>query len=60
MAAAAAAEHAGVPIDVPTLNVLRERWTDIQDDLIVKIDADYHVFDGRTFRAERWAAYLAG
>src|SRR5262249_4796643 len=34
MAAAAAMEHAGVPIDVPMLKVFRQRWTDIQDQLI--------------------------
>jgi DNA polymerase-1 len=59
MAAAAAMEHAGVPIDTATLDLLRERWTDIQDDLIAAIDGDYHVFEGRAFRTERWAAYLA-
>jgi DNA polymerase I len=59
MAAAAAMEHAGVPIDTATLDLLRERWTDIQDDLIAAIDGDYGVFEGRIFKAERWAAYLA-
>jgi DNA polymerase-1 len=34
MAAAAAMEWNGVPIDVSALTLLRERWTDIQDDLI--------------------------
>jgi hypothetical protein len=59
MAANAAIEYTGVPIDTVTLEPLREYWTDIQDDLIAAIDGDYHVFDGRTFKAERWAAYLA-
>jgi hypothetical protein len=58
MAAAAAMEFNGVPIDVPTLELLREHWTDIQDDLITTIDADYGVFEGRSFRAQRWAEYL--
>ena len=58
MAAAAAMEHAGVPIDMVTLGLLRERWTNIQDELIAAIDGEYHVFEGRTFTAERWAAYL--
>src|SRR5262249_49607774 len=48
MAAAAAMEFNGVPIDVPTLGLLRQHWTDIQDDLIATIDADYGVFDGRS------------
>jgi DNA polymerase-1 len=59
MAAAAAMEWHGTPIDVPTLTLLRENWEQIQDDLIAEIDADYGVFDGRTFKANRWAAYLA-
>ena len=49
--AAAAMEHAGTPIDVPMLELFRQRWTDIQDQLIAEIDADYDVFDGRTFKA---------
>jgi DNA polymerase I len=59
MKAAAAMESAGVPIDVPTLMLLRQNWEHIQADLIAAIDADYGVFDGRTFKAERWAQYLA-
>jgi hypothetical protein len=58
MAAAAQMEHNGVPIDVPTLHQLRQRWTDIQDELIARIDSDYGVFDGRTFKADRFAAWL--
>ena len=59
MAAAAAMEHNGTPIDVPTLELFRRHWTDIQDQLIAEIDANYGVFEGRTFRAERFAAWLA-
>ena len=59
MKAAAAMELAGVPIDVPTLTLLRQNWEHIQDDLIAAVDADYGVFDGRTFKAEGWVQYLA-
>jgi DNA polymerase-1 len=59
MAAAATMEHNGVPIDVPTLQLLRERWTDIQDDLITVIDKDYGVYEGRTFKADRFEQFLA-
>ena len=45
MAAAAAMEHFGVPIDVPMLGRLREGWTDIQDELIAAIDAHYGVYE---------------
>jgi hypothetical protein len=58
MKAAAAMESNGVPIDVPTLALLREKWTDIQDQLIRDIDANYGVFDGRTFRAGHWERWL--
>jgi DNA polymerase I len=51
MSAAAAMEHNGVPIDLPTLHSLRECWTDIQDELIAAVDSDYGVYDGRTFKA---------
>jgi hypothetical protein len=59
MAAAAAMEHNGTPIDVPTLELFRTHWTDIQDRLIAEIDADYGVFDGCTFKADRFAHWLA-
>jgi len=59
MKAAAAMEYAGVPIDTATLALLRGHWTGIQDELIRAIDGDYGVFDGRSFRADRWAEYLA-
>src|SRR6516164_1096471 len=58
MKAAAAMEHNGTPIDTATLALLRAHWTDIQDDLIKQIDTNYGVFDGRTFKAERWERYL--
>lgn len=59
MAAAARMEWSGVPIDTATLDPLRRHWSDIQEHLIEEIDQQYGVFDGRSFRAERWAAYLA-
>jgi DNA polymerase-1 len=58
MAAAAAMEHNGTPIDVEALALLRQGWEGIQDHLIADIDKDYGVYDGRTFKAERFAALL--
>jgi hypothetical protein len=58
MAAAAHMEHAGVPIDLDMLAMLRAGWTDIQDQLIAEIDGAYGVFDGRTFKTERFEQYL--
>jgi DNA polymerase I len=58
MAAAAHMEYAGVPIDVPMLDKLRRYWVPIQDKLIERIDADYGVYEGRTFKEEKFEAYL--
>jgi hypothetical protein len=52
-------EWNGTPIDVDTLALLRENWDYIQDELIAAVDDAYGVFDGHTFKANRWAAYLA-
>jgi DNA polymerase I len=59
MGAAAIMEHTGVPIDMPTLELLREHRLGIQDELIAAIDADYGVYEGRTFKADRWEQFLA-
>ena len=59
MKAAAAIEWNGIPIDTVTLDLLRQHWTGIQDELIAEIDRDYGVFEGRSFRRERWRA-MAG
>ena len=58
MVAAARIERNGVPIDTRTLGRLQRHWFDIQDQLIAAIDADYGVFEGRTFKADRFAAWL--
>lgn len=57
-AAAAAMEHNGSPIDVEILARLRQRWTGMQDDLIRAID-NYDVYEGRSFKSERWAKLMA-
>ena len=54
----AAVEGFGVPVDAALLSLARKHWTDIQDDLIAEIDADYGVFEGRTFKENRFEAYL--
>lgn len=59
MGAVATMEHNGVPIDTNTLEVIDAAWLDIQDELIAQVDAAYGVYDGRTFKADRFAAYLA-
>jgi hypothetical protein len=59
MAAAAQMERNGVPIDTATLRRVKKHWLDIQDQLIADIDINYGVYEGRTFKADRFAAWLA-
>ncbi|MEI7774913.1 MAG: DNA polymerase, partial [Verrucomicrobiota bacterium] len=58
MAAAARMERNGVPIDTVTLGQLERHWLNIQDQLITDIDDSYGVYEGRTFKANRFAAWL--
>ena len=60
MGAVATMEDNGIPMDVETLDVINDRWLDIQDALIADVDKDYGVYDGRTFKADRFAEWLAG
>ena len=56
--AVAAMEHAGVPIDTAALECLKVNWEGIQDGLIADVDADYRVFEGRTFKRDRMKALI--
>ena len=58
MKAAARIEHTGIPIEADALSMLRNNWSWIQEELIKKIDAQYRVFEGRTFKADLWEQYL--
>jgi hypothetical protein len=58
MAAVARMEHIGVPLNGELLEQLRGGWEHIQDELIREIDSQYGVFDGRSFRSERFARWL--
>ncbi|MGB5832079.1 MAG: DNA polymerase [Thiohalocapsa sp.] len=55
---AAQIEHNGIPLDVRTLARFREQWEAIQDRLIAEIDGDFGVYEGRSFKAVRFADYL--
>ena len=58
MKAAAHMENAGIPIDVVMLERLRSSWPLLQESLIAEIDRDYGVFEGRSFKAARFADWL--
>jgi hypothetical protein len=51
-------EHEGVPMDMPLLAKLRNNWEAIQDKLIAAVDTEYEVFEGRTFKIDRFETYL--
>jgi DNA polymerase I len=58
MVAVARMERNGVPMDTTALGQLKQHWHDIQDQLITDIDKDYGVFEGRTFKSDRFAEWL--
>ncbi len=58
MKASAHMEFAGIPIDVLMLERLRKSWSALQDTLIEKIDQDYGVYEGHSFKAARFAEWL--
>lgn len=58
MLAVARMEHSGIPIDTKTLSLFRRHWDSIKSDLIRSVDVQYGVFDGMTFKQDRFAAYL--
>lgn len=58
MGAAAHIEFNGVPVDTKFLSLLRSHWDEIQDRLIQAIDADFGVFEGRTFKTARFEDWL--
>jgi len=60
MKAAARMEYIGVPIDLEALARLRENWNEIKARIIQRVDADYGVYEGPSFRADKFAEYLAG
>jgi hypothetical protein len=59
MAAAATMESNGVPIDTATFERLKHRWPGLRPKLIREIDRDFGVYDGETFKHDRFAAFLA-
>ena len=58
MKAVARMESFGIPVDLTLLERLRANWESIQDDLIENVDQDFGVYEGRTFKTDRFAQYL--
>jgi DNA polymerase-1 len=58
MAAAARMERSGVPIDAGLHRELVENWARIKLRLVGETDADYGIYDGQTFKSDRFEQYL--
>jgi hypothetical protein len=58
MKAVAQMEYHGIPVDGPMVALLNEHWESLQREMIGVVDADYGVFEGTHFRAERFACWL--
>jgi DNA polymerase-1 len=58
MTAIARMEWNGTPIDVRTLELLREGWDKVKITLIEKIDKDFGIYDGLTFKTTRFENWL--
>jgi hypothetical protein len=56
--AVASMEHRGIPIDVPMFGRLRSRWKGIQKALISEVDQRYGVYEGTTFKRDKFTAWL--
>jgi DNA polymerase-1 len=54
-------EWRGVPLDMEIFSQLRDQsvWNRIREELIPAVDHGYGVYDGRTFKEDRFNAYLA-
>ncbi len=58
MAENARMERAGLPVDVPAWELVRERWPAIRSTLITTVDASYGVFNGDSFNSALFADFL--
>jgi hypothetical protein len=58
MEAVSRMEHRGIPIDLELLLALRKKWEDIKYSLVQDIDQDFGVYDGLTFKQDRFRRYL--
>jgi len=52
-------EHFGVPLDMPRLDTLKRYWDDIRLKLIERFDPRYGIYDGLTFKRDRFVKWLS-
>ncbi|EMI19531.1 DNA polymerase I [Rhodopirellula maiorica SM1] len=58
MCAVAKMEHVGIPIDMQMLSLLRRQWEAIREGLIESINGPFGVYEGQSFKRDRFATYL--
>jgi DNA polymerase I-like protein with 3'-5' exonuclease and polymerase domains len=58
MAAVAQMEYNGIPIDVGSLTELKECWDNLKEELILRVDQNYDVFEGTVFKIAKFRKYL--
>jgi DNA polymerase I len=58
MTAVASMERVGVPLNVGWLSRIKDCWGSMQRELVTSIDSAYGVFDGTTFKTDRFREYL--
>lgn len=58
MMAAAKIEYTGIPIDMDSLTQLKFHWDEIIARLIVEVDQQYGVYEGTTFKIDRFEQFL--
>jgi len=58
MKAVSRIQDCGIPMDVDSLRRIQDSWDIVQDALIARIDGAYNVFEGKTFKANNFEAYL--
>ena len=58
MRAVSKIQACGIPMDVESLTGIQAAWDEVQDALIARMDVAYNVFEGKTFKANKFEAYL--
>jgi len=51
-------ERTGIPCDVELLERLRTHWSGIKRHLIAKVDENYGIYEGTTFKMDKFRDYL--
>ena len=51
-------EALGIPLDLQGYNKISTYWNILKEELIWRVDEQYHVFDGTTFKKKKFQEYL--